>query len=125
MTDLDMTQAELFRLADEATRLAKTYWASLDERAAYPQTTGSRTRELFSRAWVEEPRGDDVLRDFTTMTEHSRPSGGKFFGYVFGSGEPVGALAEFLAAVLNQNVTGWRSGPAAATIEHTVVDWLA
>ena len=44
---------------------------------------------------------------------------------MFGSGEPVGALAELLAAALNQNVTSWRSAPAAATIEQAVVGWLA
>jgi aromatic-L-amino-acid/L-tryptophan decarboxylase len=125
MNDLAMTHRDLSRLTDEAARLARDYWASLDHRLAYPQTSGARTRELFSRGWDEPGRGEDVLRDFAAIAEHSRPSGGRFFGYVFGSGEPVGALAEFLAAVLNQNVTGWRSGPAAATIEHTVVGWLA
>ena len=44
---------------------------------------------------------------------------------MFGSGEPVGALGEFLAAVFNQNVTSWRSAPAATSIEHAVVGWLA
>ncbi len=66
-----------------------------------------------------------MLADFTTMADHIRPSGGKFFGYVFGSGEPVGAISELLAAVLNQNVTAWRSAPAAVAIEQAVVGWLA
>jgi aromatic-L-amino-acid/L-tryptophan decarboxylase len=30
-----------------------------------------------------------------------------------------------LCSVLNQNVTAWRSGPAAVTIEKTVIGWLA
>ena len=34
-------------------------------------------------------------------------------------------MADLLASVLNQNVTAWRSGPAAVTIEQTVVGWLA
>src|SRR5207302_1305027 len=42
-----------------------------------------------------------------------------------GSGEPVGALGDFAASVLHQNVTSWRSAPAATTIERTVVTWLA
>ncbi|WP_292555235.1 aminotransferase class V-fold PLP-dependent enzyme, partial [Mesorhizobium sp.] len=57
--------------------------------------------------------------------EHARPSAGRFFAYVFGSGEPVGALGDLLAAVLNQNVASWRSAPAATSIEHAVVGWLA
>jgi hypothetical protein len=55
----------------------------------------------------------------------SRAQNGRFFGYVLGSGEPVGAVADLLVSVLNQNVTAWRSGPAAVAIEHTVVAWLA
>ncbi len=42
-----------------------------------------------------------------------------------GSGEPVAAAADLLASVLNQNVTAWRSGPSATTIERVVVGWLA
>jgi glutamate/tyrosine decarboxylase-like PLP-dependent enzyme len=44
---------------------------------------------------------------------------------VLGSGEPVAAAADLLASVLNQNLTAWRSSPAAVTIERTVVEWLA
>ena len=42
-----------------------------------------------------------------------------------GSGEPVGALGDLFASVINQNGTAWRSGPATAVIERTVVSWLA
>ena len=53
------------------------------------------------------------------------PTGPRFFGYVLGSGEPVGAAADLLASVLNQNVTAWRSSPSAVTLERVVVGWLA
>ena len=59
------------------------------------------------------------------MFENSRPASPRFFGYVFGSGEPVGALGEFAASVLHQNAAAWRSAPAAVTIERTVIRWLA
>ena len=59
------------------------------------------------------------------MAEHSRAGNGRFFGYVMGSGEPVGALGDLFASVINQNGTAWRSGPATAVIERTVVSWLA
>ncbi len=54
-----------------------------------------------------------------------RPNSARFFGYVFGSGEPVAAAADLLASVLNQNVTAWRSSPVAITMERVVVGWLA
>lgn len=44
---------------------------------------------------------------------------------MLGSGEPVAATADLLVSILNQNVTAWRSAPAAVTIERTVVNWLA
>lgn len=125
MKALEISNQELSRLGDEAMDLATTYWASLDDRPAYPSTSGRETTELFSRAWAEEGRGRDVLHDFKLIAEHARPSAGRFFAYVFGSGEPVGAVGELLAAVLNQNVTSWRSAPAATSIEHAVVGWLA
>src|SRR6266540_5304419 len=34
-------------------------------------------------------------------------------------------IADLYASVLNQNVTAWRSAPAAVTIERTVLRWLA
>lgn len=44
---------------------------------------------------------------------------------MLGSAEPVAALGDFVASVLNQNMTAWRSAPAGVTIERTVVRWLA
>jgi aromatic-L-amino-acid decarboxylase len=124
MNALEISHQELSRLADEAMNLAKNYWASLEERRACHTSSGKQTEELFSRAWPEAGIGGTVLKDFATIAEHSRPSGGKFFAYVMGSAEPVGAIGDLLAAVLNQNTTSWRSGPAATTIERTVIGWL-
>jgi len=125
MRALDIPDEDLSRLADKATELAKAYWATLDERPSYPATSGQETARLFARPWNDEGRGADVLRDFEDIARHVRPSTGRFFGYVAGSGEPVGAIGELLAATLNQNVTAWRSAPAAVTIERAVVGWLA
>lgn len=125
MRALDISDQDLSALLEQAGELAKAYWSTLDERPAYPATSGTETARLFARGWAEEGRGREVLGDFRTIAEHGRPSGGKFFGYVFGSGEPVGAISELLAATLNQNVTAWRSAPAAVAIERAVVGWLA
>src|SRR5437764_4457510 len=69
--------------------------------------------------------GEEALASLPQIVRLSRAQNGRFFGYVLGSGEPVGAVADLLASVLNQNVTAWRSGPAAVAIEQTVVSWLA
>ena len=78
---------------------------------------GARCR---SREWARKR-----LASLPDIIRLSRAQNGRFFGYVLGSGEPVGAVADLLASVLNQNVTAWRSGPAAVAIEQTVVSWLA
>lgn len=123
--DLNVSTEELARLADEAMTLAKSHWESVERRPAYPNSTARMTTELFTRSWTETGRGGEVFSDFAAIAEHSRPYGGKFLAYVQGNGEPVGALGELLAAALNQNVTSWRSAPAAVAIEHAVVGWLA
>jgi glutamate/tyrosine decarboxylase-like PLP-dependent enzyme len=125
MQALETSDHELTALMTEATKLAAEYWASLEERPSYPSTGGTETIRLFDRPWPDEGRGRDVLNDFKAIAEHARPCTGRFFGYVAGSGEPVGAIGDFLASVLNQNTTSWRSAPAAVTIERAVISWLA
>src|SRR5439155_24096437 len=75
--------------------------------------------------WNDEGIEPKAFDDFHDIGRHSRPSNGRFFGYVLGSGQPVAAMRDYLASVLNQNVTAWRSGPAAVSIEKAVVGWLA
>jgi glutamate/tyrosine decarboxylase-like PLP-dependent enzyme len=125
MQALELSNDELAKLMAEAARLVEEYWGSLPERPSYPETSAAMTSVLFSRVWKENGRGGKVLDDFKAISDHSRPSTGRFFGYVVGSGEPVGAIGDLLASALNQNVTSWRSAPAAATIEKTVIGWLA
>lgn len=121
---LDISDAELDALLDAAADLARRYWADVDKRPAFSQSTYAETTRLFSRPWTEDGRGGAVLDDFEAIAAHVRPSGGRFFGYVFGSGEPVGAVGDLLASVLNQNCGAWRSAPAAVAIEQAVIGWL-
>ncbi len=125
MSSLKISDQELARLMQQTSALTTAYWASVEQRPVFPVTSGEETARRFSRPWSEDGLGGAVLDDFQDIAEHARISNGRFFGYVAGSGEPVGALAELLAAALNQNVTSWRSAPAAVTIERTVIDWLA
>ena len=109
------------RVVDEATR----YLDRLDEVPIRPASTGAATRRLFAGPVPETGLGAAALDDLVAVAEHSRAGNGRFFGYVMGSGEPVGALGDLFASVINQNGTAWRSGPATAVIERTVVSWLA
>jgi aromatic-L-amino-acid/L-tryptophan decarboxylase len=125
MRSLEISPDEFRRLAEKVTQLAADYLRELDSRPISPSTTGEEAERLFRTPLSEKGVGAEALAGLQDVIEHSRAQNGRFFGYVLGSGEPVGAVADLLASVLNQNVTAWRSGPAAATVERTVVSWLA
>jgi aromatic-L-amino-acid/L-tryptophan decarboxylase len=122
---LELPPGDFEILADRACRAAVDYLAGLDARPSAPRTSGTATTEMFGRPLPEEGMGSAAFDDLTAIADRSRPGNGRFFGYVLGSGEPVAAIGDFYASVLNQNVTAWRSAPAAATIERTVLRWLA
>jgi aromatic-L-amino-acid decarboxylase len=125
MTRLNLSEAEFRRLAARMVSMAADYYARLPHARSYPQASGARTRETFEEPLPHEGLGDAALDALEKVMELSRAPSGRFFGYVLGSGEPVAALADLLISVLNQNVTAWRSAPAAVTIEREVVRWIA
>jgi glutamate/tyrosine decarboxylase-like PLP-dependent enzyme len=53
------------------------------------------------------------------------PGHPRFMGYVVGPGTPVGALADLLAAAVNQNVGAWYLAPMATEIEAQTIRWIA
>ena len=122
---LPLTPEEFRALADRVVDLAARLLADLPAARTFPETSGAEVSGAFDVPLPEEGLGPAALDALGRVVELSRPPSPRFFGYVLGSGEPVGALADLLASVLNQNVTAWRSAPAAVTIERVVVGWLA
>jgi len=125
MRSLDISAGEFRGLAEQITQLASEYLNTLDARPIFPEVTGAASEQMFRSPLPENGLGGKVIDVLKGVVDQSRAQNGRFFGYVLGSGEPVAALADLLASVLNQNVTAWRSGPAAVTVERTVVNWLA
>lgn len=125
MSLLEIAPDEFRRLSAEVTEIAAQYLSTLDSRPVFPKTSGQETNHLFQAPLLEEAMGAEAFTYLHDVVDHSRAQNGRFFGYVLGSGEPVGAIADLLASVLNQNVTAWRSAPAAVALERTVVGWLA
>ena len=125
MNPLEISTDAFRRLAGRVTNLAAEYLDNIDAQAISPAIHGAESLRVFPSAMPEKGMGEEALRDLPDVMRLCRAQNGRFFGYVLGSGEPVGAVADLLASVLNQNVTAWRSGPAAVVIEQTVVDWLA
>jgi aromatic-L-amino-acid decarboxylase len=125
MNSVEISAEEFLRLTDRVAKLAAEYLQSIDAKRISPATNGDETFRLFRTSMPEQGMGDAALDGLPEVLRLSRVQNGRFFGYVLGSGEPVGAVADLLASVLNQNVTAWRSGPAAVMIEQTVIGWLA
>jgi aromatic-L-amino-acid/L-tryptophan decarboxylase len=121
---LDLHPATLDELATRAVQGSLGWVHSLDERPIRPSSTGPGLLDLFNNVAPEDGLGDDAFA-LADLLENSRAQNGRFFGYVMGSAEPVSVLGELLAAALNQNLTSWRSGPAATTIELALVEKLA
>jgi len=124
MPPLRLSPVEFRRLAGHFSEAAADFVAGLDRRRTVSATTALDTSAAFDLPLPEEGVGEAILRDLDQLAEHVRAPTGRRFPYVIGSGEPIGALADFYASVLNQNLTAWRSAPAAVTIERTVIGWL-
>ncbi len=125
MPPLELSPQEFRHLAGEVVRICAEYLDQLDAMPAYPKTSGTETARQFALPWPESGLGESAVTELKRVVDHSRPPSPRFSGYVFGSGEPVAGLADLLASVINQNVTAWRSAPAAVAVERTVVGWIA
>ena len=125
MRPLEISPEEFHRLLARAASMTEEYLSSLPTRPVFPQTSGAETQQLFDSCLPQRGKGEAVLDDMTELFRLSRANNSRFFGYVQGSGEPVAMIGDLLASAMNQNITAWRSAPAAVTVERTVVRWLA
>jgi len=113
-------------LAHSLSDFTADYLGRLPTIRSYPENVrGAAIEQLFSGDIPANGLGGAAFDLLPEIFENSRPASPRFFGYVFGTGEPIAALGQFASAVLHQNATAWRSGPSANAIERTVVRWLA
>jgi aromatic-L-amino-acid decarboxylase len=124
MPPLRVSADEFRAIADAVNQLVADFLSDLEERRTVSATSTTDTA-AFDLPLPEEGVGEAALRDLEAISEHLRAPTGRRLPYVLGSGDPIGALGDLYASVLNQNVTAWRSAPAAVTIERTVVESLA
>jgi aromatic-L-amino-acid/L-tryptophan decarboxylase len=122
---VNLKPEEFQALSHRVTNLLTDYLRELDSMRAYPQTSGAETERVFRQPAPEAGLGPAAMDALSDVLRLSRAPSPRFFGYVLGSGDPVAAIADLVASVINQNVTAWRSGPAAAAIERTVISWIA
>src|SRR4051794_28818554 len=65
---------------------------------------------------------DAAIRD--VLTPGLRIDHPRFFGFVPGPSNPIGALSDALAAGFNLFAGTWQAAPGAAAVELVVLDWL-
>jgi aromatic-L-amino-acid/L-tryptophan decarboxylase len=124
MPPLRVSADEFRVMAEGVNRLAAEFLSSLGDRRTVSGTTATDTA-AFSVPLAEEGVGEAALGDLEAIADHVRAPTGRRLPYVLGSGDPIAALGDLYASVLNQNVTAWRSAPAAVTIERTAIRWVA
>ena len=125
-SSLDIDNDDLRALARAFGDLAIEYFDEVAEQRVFTTSTGEELRARFDEP---PPAGatslDSLVKDCRDIIGGSRHNGHpRFFGYVASPSTPVGAFADLLASSLNPSVTSWRSAPAAAEIEQTVLRWL-
>jgi aromatic-L-amino-acid decarboxylase len=125
MAPLQVSPAEFRALALRVTDVSTRYLADLGTMRAYPETSGREVTDLFDRSLPQAGEGERAFADLEKVIANIRPNVPRFFAYVLGAGDPVAALGDYFASILNQNVTAWRSSPAAVAIERSVINWLA
>jgi aromatic-L-amino-acid/L-tryptophan decarboxylase len=124
---LDWTPASREQLGREVLDWILRWYDGTGERRLYPDVSARSLETSLSAPLPLDPQDPrDVLGQFAThVAAGSRDNGHPaMFGYVQSSGTFAGALGDFLASALNQNVTSWRSAPAATTIERQVITWM-
>ncbi len=114
-------------LGYEAIDLITQFFADINEVAPFPARPPAEVHALFDRSLPqagEEPHA--ILADWSTkiLPNSSVLGSPRWFGFVNGSGNQIGAIADALASALNPNVGGWKASPAATEIERRTIAWL-
>jgi aromatic-L-amino-acid/L-tryptophan decarboxylase len=125
---LDLPDPELKALLDGAMALAeREIRAAREGRIFAEPPSAERLRHLLDGE-RDLPLGgepwDVLAQTCATLLAAGRRTSPTFFGYVHSPPSPVGVAADLLASAADQNVTSWRSAPAATELERIVLRWL-
>jgi len=124
---LDMQAGEFLQLGGDVLSLAAKWLDGEVEGPVLRHCSGIELAALFEQPPPEQGiDGHALLAELQEkVLRYSRHNGHpRQFAHVCASPDPVGALADLLVSTLNQNVTAWRSSPAAVTVERQVLRWL-
>jgi aromatic-L-amino-acid decarboxylase len=120
--------SELRTTAHTLVDLLVDYLAGVADRPVFPAGDPAAVAALFAEPPPQEPQPPEqivaAIRD--KLLPHSTHVGHPgYMGLITPSPTPMGALGDFVASVLNQNIGAYSIGPAAVSIERQTVAWLA
>jgi len=112
--DLDVTLADLISQRTQSPIMRKSREVDvlklLDTRFPQGGISLQHLTEQITKAFKQYPR------------RNTHPG---FFGWIAPSGLPTDVLAHAMVAALNENIVGYWASPVGATVEKTVLRWLA
>jgi len=116
----DEMRALAHRMVDDAI----TYLETVRERPVWQPVPEDVATRLSGPAPHQPSSAEDVYQEFTE-TILPYPMGNihpRFWGWYMGSGTIIGALADFMAAIMNSNLAG--GNHVAPMVEEQVINWI-
>jgi aromatic-L-amino-acid/L-tryptophan decarboxylase len=107
--------------------LLADYLDHIEEKRVFPDVRPETVNQLFAEPLPQSPSSlESVLAEvehkllpYSTNVGHPG-----YMGLITPSPNPVGAIADFIASTINQNVGAYSIGPSSVAMERTVVRWL-
>ena len=123
----------MLALGQEALDLALAHYSNAATRPIFPPKSDDPQWPAQIQAGLNEPlprAGQPALAVLEAFRQQVLPacrnnSHPRMNGYVVSAGTWVGAIGDWLASAINQNVTAWRSAPGPTVVERLVMQWIA
>jgi glutamate/tyrosine decarboxylase-like PLP-dependent enzyme len=127
-TSLDLAPEELRALLDGVAAVTERELAAVRSGPVFdhPPSAAEIDRVIGAERTLpaEGESVADLLAACAAVLAAGRRTSPSFFGYVQSPAAPVAVAADLLASAADQNVTSWRSGPAATAVEQQTLRWL-
>jgi aromatic-L-amino-acid decarboxylase len=128
-TPLEIGREEFRRVGHELIDALSDLMATMRDRPVTSGETHDQIRHALGDAPLPEggsPVGELMPATVRLLLDHSLFNGHpRFLGYITSSPAPIGALADLLAAAVNQNVGADILSPMATAIEKQTIGWLS
>jgi aromatic-L-amino-acid decarboxylase len=124
---MELSPEEMRAMGHRVVELMVEHFATLADQPVAATASRAQMEARLREPAPAAPRGwqatvDRVAHEvFSPMSHNAHP---RFFAYVPGPGNFVGAMADALAAAFNPFAGAWAMAPGAAQVELVTVDWL-